>query len=274
MRQVFANYLAVPFVAGALIFLYVAWEIDMDYAPWMIPFVVGAVAVYFFSPQLNWWWYSGHPPRLSAAAVSLLERFCGFYQRLDTAGKERFRNRLALFRMGTDWTPMAWPDEALPPDLEIVLSAQAVTVGFHREQFLFEKFEKVVVYPYPFPSPEYDFLHASELYEPDGCLLFSAEQVMRAYIEPTKFYNVGLHEYAKVYMLSYPHFAFPELAEEDIWAKLEAVSRMSRQHVESVIGLAGVDALPVAIHHYFTFPDHFRSTLPDVSTAFDRIFGK
>ncbi|MBK8922538.1 MAG: zinc-dependent peptidase [Saprospirales bacterium] len=274
MRQIFANYLAAPFVAGALFFLYLAWSADSDYARWIIPFVVLTALIYTFAPQINWWWYRRHPLPLPFALRQLLERFCVFYRSLDSFEQQRFRDRAGLFIIGTEWTPMAWPEETVPPDVQLALAAQAVTLTFHRPEFLFAQFEKVVVYPYPFPSPEYDFVHASELYEPDGCLLFSAEQLLHGFVQPGMFYNIGLHEYAKAFILSYPTEPYPDFSGSAEWAGLQAISQMSREHIESVIGLAGVEALPVAIHHYFVFPEKFRAGLPERAAAFDRIFSR
>lgn len=274
MRQIFANALAAPFVGGAILFLYLAWSQDSDYAPWMIPFVIVAGLIYTFNPQINWWWYTRHPPQLSPGLIDLLERFHVFYGRLNKAGKQRFCERIALYRMGTDWEPVAWPEEILPPDVETALAAQAVTLTFNEPEFLLEKFEKVIVYPKPFPTPEYPFAHASELYEADGCLLFSAEQVMQGYLAPGKWYNIAMHEYAKAFVLMYPGKSYPDLTADDTWEKLEATSGMSREHVESIIGIAGVDALPVAIHHYFTFPDRFPEIMPEAAELLDGVFAK
>jgi len=271
MRQSFANFLAAPFVGGALLFLYLAWK-DSDYAPGMIPFVVGAALVWAFAPQINWWWYRRRPPVLSPALRWLLERYCGFYRRLDQVGQQRFRERAVLFMMGTEWMPVAWPDEAVPPDVQLALTAQAVTLTFNRPAFLFDKFEKVIVYPLPFPSPEHDYVHASELYAPDGCLLFSAEQLMAGFSQPGAMYNIGMHEYAKAFVLTYPDEGYPDFSADDVWDKLQACSQMTRAHIESVIGIPDVEPLPVAIHHYFMFPQQFRTSMPDTAAIFDRIF--
>lgn len=272
MRQSFANFIAAPFIGGALFFLYLTWTKDSYLAPWIIPFVVMATLIYVFSPQINWWWYSRRPPVLPTGLQDLLERNNAFYQGLKKTDKQRFRNRTALFMMATDWTPMAWPDETVPLDVQMALAAQAVTLTFNRTDYLFEKFEKVIVYPYPFPTPEYDFVHASELYEADSCLLFSAQQLMLACIEPTKYYNIGMHEYAKAFVLLNPQIDWPSLTDDAIWEKLQISSQMSRQHVESVVGLSDLPAMPVAIHHYFIFPEQFRVVLPELAARFDQIF--
>lgn len=273
-NRMFSNYLAAPFAFAALAFLYLAWEKDSDYAAWMAPFVIITALIYIFSPQINWWWYTRRPPKLEEGLTKLLERFSPFYKKLSEAGKKKFRDRVALFRMGTDWEPMAFEDETVPPDVQLTLAAQAVMLTFGEEKFLFDKFEKVIVYPRPFSTPEFPFDHASELYEPDGCLLFSAEQAMLSFTEPTGWYNVGLHEYAKAFAHTYPEKAYPAFDAEDVWEKLEVASGMPRAHVESVVGIAGVEALPVAIHHFFSFPERFQAVFPEEFAQLKKVFSQ
>ncbi|MEZ4921287.1 MAG: zinc-dependent peptidase [Saprospiraceae bacterium] len=148
-----SNLFAAPFVFCALILLYVSWKFDSDFAPWVVPPVIAAALVYIFSPQINWWWYSRRPPAMSQELQVLLNRFSAYYQQLDEADKKKFRDRLMLFVMGTDWMPLGWPDDEMPPDVKYVLALHAVMLTFNRPKFLFEKFEKVVVYPRPFLHP-------------------------------------------------------------------------------------------------------------------------
>lgn len=268
----FATRLLAPFAILAFVVFVLAWRVDEAYAIWIIPFLVIAALIYILSAEINWWWYNRHPPVLQPEMTALLERYHGFYQRLSAASQQKFGSRIVLFRMGTDWEPMGWPEDMpVPPDVELAIAAQAVTITFEQEQFLFKKFEKVIVYPRPFPSPEFPFGHASELFEEDGCLLFSAEQVMLAFTQPGKWYNVALHEYARAYLRTNKQADFPILGDA-AWELLEQVSNMPRGHVESVIGIAGVEALPVAIHHYFTFPDAFRRLFPVLAAQLDDIF--
>ena len=268
----FANLLALPFLLGTLSFLYLAWNVDSSYAPWMVPFLIVGALIVILSPQINWWWYRRNPPRLSPGLTNLLSRFCGFYQTLSPADQKKFESRIGLFRMGTNWTPIGWQEDFLPPDVELALAAQAVSLTFHREQFLFPAFEKVIVYPRLFPSPEYPYPHASELYAPDGCLIFSAENVMHAFFNPGKYYQVGLHEYASAFVMAYPREPWPELDATNIWQQLELASGMSKSHLETAIGLSDPDPLAVAIHHFFVFPDYFKKVLTVEHTALAKIF--
>ena len=269
----FANKIMLPFVLIAALFLVLAWTVDDSYSIYFVPFLVIAALIFILSPQINWWWYSRNPPELSLELRTILERSFGFYRRLSKAEQRRFRGRVALFNMGVDWEPLAFPEDFLPPDIQVAIAAQAVALTFRREQFLFDQFEKVIVFPRPFPTPEYPYDHASEMHEVDGCLLFSAEQVMKGFVKPTEWYNVAMHEYAKVFRLKYPEEAWPGFSDETVWAHLELVSGMPRAHVESVIGVAGVDAFPVAVHHFFIFPERFAAVFKQENQEFSKIFG-
>ncbi|MDX1913731.1 MAG: zinc-dependent peptidase [Saprospiraceae bacterium] len=270
----FAQLLLLPFAAAAVVFLILAKTVDESYAIGFVPFIVIAALIFILAPQINWWWYSRRPPDLNADLQALLARFCGFYRRLTPLEQRRFRGRVAMFNMGTDWEPLAFPDEKLPTDVQLGIAAQAVTLTFYRQEFLFDKFEKVIVFPRPFPTPEHPYDHASELHQADGCLLFSAEQVMLAFAKPDQWYNVAMHEYARAFVLQNPHEAWPDFSATEVWEKMKGISGMSRQHIESVIGLAGVDALPVAVFHYFNYPDAFHAQFPEAGRQFSQIFSR
>jgi hypothetical protein len=48
---------------------------------------------------------------------------------------------------------------------------------------------------------------------------------------------------------------------------------MRRARIEAVIGIAGVEPLPVAIHHYFTFSGQMQRLMPAVYERLHAIFG-
>lgn len=268
----FANLLLTPFALTAVVFFYLAWQEDSSYALWIIPFLLVAALIFILKPEINWWWYRRRPPQLNADLTRLLERFCKPYQRLDPARQQQFRERMALFTLATDWTPVAWPEDSVPQDIQAALAAQAVALTLDRDDFLFEPFEKVIVYPGPFPTQVHPQAHASELYAPDGCLLFSAEQVLMAFTQPDRWFNVGLYEYARAFVQLHPTEVWPDLQDDAHWRRLEEASGMPRTHIESVIGLPDAAPLAVAIHHYFNFRERFVAALPAEATVFQQIF--
>ncbi len=262
--------IAAPFVFGALIFLYLAWEVDEGYALYIIPCVVLLAIIFVFSPQIDWWWYKRKPPQLDSRIRNLLVQFHPFYQRISPEEKEVFRSRVALFMIANDFKGQG--TDSVPEDIKGVIASNAVHLTFGRPEFLFPKFETIVVYAHPFPSPKYPQKeHVSELYEEDGVLLFAVDQLMLGFSNPRQHYNIGLHEYAHAFVLSHPEFKWPELT-ESVWSKLEYLSGFSKDYIYRWINRPDVELLPAAIVHYMTFPESFGAVLPEVRNVFDDIF--
>ncbi len=267
MKVVFAHFTSIPFIAGALGVLYYAWTHDGVGAVWMVPFLVIAALIWVLAPQINWWWYSKRPPELGEGVEKALQRFCGFYQRLDPAGQKTFRHRLALTRMSTEWLTKNMPDENVPPDIQTAIATQSVIITWRQSEFLFHHYEKVIVSPDAFLSPEFPYRHHSETYAPENCILLSAKSVMESFAQPNQQFNVALYEYAKIFLSKYPLVPAPPAVE---WEDLERISGWSRQVVETSIGIAGIEALPVALCLYHLFPEVFRKELVDMAEVFDK----
>jgi hypothetical protein len=273
----FAYRLIAPFVIfGAIAGTLAFYLDDHRYGYVMAAMLVVSAVIYFLSGEINWWYYSRNPLPMPEGLRPILAKGIPFYQQLSPEEKKRFEQRTMLFRMGTDWTPTGWGEDAetLPPDVEVALAAQAVMLTFKDDNILLEPFEKVIVYPRAFPTPDYQYAHASELYVPDACLLFSAETLMLAIAQPGQWYNIGLHEYAKVWLLRYPERHLPDFPDTpETWASLQEISGMPRTHIESVIGLKEpVSPVPVALHHFFMFREKFVSAFPEASAVFKQYF--
>jgi Mlc titration factor MtfA (ptsG expression regulator) len=267
------NKIAFPFAMLALLFLYLAWKVDESYSMWIIPFLVIIAILYISAPHINWWWWQKYPPDLEPHFAEFLEKNHGFYRSLNAEQKKKFGTRVFLQRKAIDFTAVAFPEDNVPDDVQLAIAAQAARFTMNKELFLFDKFEKIVVYPRAFLSPEYPFNHSSELYQMDGCLIFSADEVMHGFMQEGKLYNVVLHEYAKAYQLNFANSPLPTFEDTaETWEKLEKISKMTRKDIESTIGIAGVESLPVAVHHYFVFREKFGEVFAMEKKELDAIF--
>lgn len=265
-----SKYLITPLVLGALILLYLAWEVDDKFAFYVAPFGIGAAVVYILSPQIDWWWYQRHPPEIGPKLRAFIEAKLPFYQRLDEAGKQRFRNRMAMYMEAVDFQGKGMED--VPPELKAAIAACAVQLTLGREQdWLMEKFEHLIVYPHPFPSPQHQQWHACEHFEPDGAILFSGEQLLPGFLQPEKFFHIGLYEYARVFRACFPELPFPAFGEAH-WPILQAISGFSKSVLEKWIGLPELDVAAVAVTHFFVFPERFQAALPDEYRQFQQFF--
>jgi len=262
--------LAFVFALGALIFLYLAFKVDSSYAIYMVPFAVVVAVIYVLSPQIDWWKAQKKPPEIDARLRKLLHENFAFYHHLSVDGKQRFRDRMALFMLAHDYMPMAM--ESVPEDIKGIVAANAVQLTFGQQDFLLEKFEKVILYPHPFPSPQFpEHLHASETYAEDGVVIFSIQHLMNGFLRPKQYFNVGLHEYAQVFMLSYPNLDYPEPG-EDIWEKLEQIGGYDKEKLQDWLGLPSLNPLSISMVYFFTYPAEFRRLLPKLFEQYSELF--
>lgn len=263
--------LMIPFFIAAAIFAYITMQVDSSYSYYIVPNVVIIAGLYIMSPQIDWWWYQRRPPKLPEGLVKMLMARMPFFQQLSQEDKTKFCHRMALYMEANEFIPKGM--EEMPYDIKAVVAATVVQLTLYREDFLLNKFEHIIVYPHPFPSPQYREWHACEIFEEDGVIMFSAEQLMAGFAQGDQYFNVGLYEYAKVFMRCHPEVSMPMLP-ADVWTQLQAVSRFPKEAVEKWIGLKELNVMAVAISHYFVFRDRFNIVMPGVFQSFEKLFGK
>lgn len=261
-----------PFILIGLYYLYMAFEYaGGDYAYSLIGYVLVLAVLYILSPQIDWWWYNKRPPRLPNAIRHLLETNVHFYQNLSPEKQTLFRNRMGLYRHAVEFMPQAM--EEVPLDIQYAAAASVVTLTLNQEDFLLNKFEHIIAYPHPFPSPQHpEDWHTSEHFEEDGAILFSIEHLMKGFLESRKYFHTGLYEYARIYQTTYPDKNYPVLG-KDIWPKIEAVSGFKREGIEKWIGLPEVDLYAICTVLYFVFPKKMAQLMPNVHTQLTSVFG-
>lgn len=266
--------LGLPFFIGMAFCFYLALMVNADYAIYVVPCVVALAVIYVFSPQIDWFWYQRYPPDLPPKLRAFFEQHCLFYQQLQREEeRDLFRQRVALFKIATDFKS---PEEgaAVNEDIKMAIAAGALSLTFRQPDFLLPKFETVVVFPQAFHSPQYpQYIHASELFEEDGVLLFSAPHVMKGFMYPREYYDVCLHEWARAFALSYPHLPWPA-DDPQRWQVFAQISGFPAQAILQWINRPDVELLAVTIVHYVHFGERFREVLPEVYEVLEGIFGR
>lgn len=261
----FANRINIGLLFTCILLFYLGFTQNHTYSIIGVPFAIALSALFVMSPQVNWWYYSRNPPPLDVKLRNFISQYSIFYQELSLEGKQRFRDRVSLFMMAHEYMPMAV--KTVPEDIKGIVAANAVHLTFGLPDYLMEKFEKIVIYPAPFPSPQFPRqLHASESYKEDGVVILAASHLVKGYTEPELYYNISLHEWIRVFLQLNPSKHLPSLP-ENIWQALEKISRFPKPNLEAFIGLPQLDPMPVAICYYLMFPKQFQEVLPEVHTA-------
>ncbi len=267
----FAKLLIIPFALMAATGLYLSWEYIEGWTWLIILGVVGGAFMLIFSPQINWWYYHRNPPDVEPEVRHMLERQDNFYNALAPLKKELFRNRMALFMMGTQFMPQGW--ESVPHDIEAIVAACAVKVRFGQEELLFKTCERVVVYPTSFPSPMHpEEWHSSEWFEEDGVVLFSAKELVRGFFQPTQFLQLAVYEYCRIFRVENPKLSWPEIP-DDPWSIIQKISGWDSVVIHQMIGLQSVDPGAVLSTLYFTHFHKMAQVEGRWTEKFEVIFG-
>ena len=272
---------AAPFGFSALLCLYLTIKSDGEGLS-IVVLVASTViiaAIYVLNPQINYWWWQRSPPPLDARTERILADYCAFYRQLAPDMKQRFRNRVALYILGNDFMRPVHPsamdaDEMrvqVPEDLKAAVAASAVQVSFGKPKFNTTKFEHIVLYPHPFPSPQFEGFHTCEIYEPDGVVMFDANTLMAGFTRPRQIFSIGLYEMVRIFKIEDPSVSAP-IFDEKTLETLEKVSGINRTQIAMVVGLADLDNFGIAAYHFFAFPERFHAALPDLYQLFVNIF--
>ena len=234
----------------------------------VLPALLAATA-YSLSPQLRWWYWKRNPPDLPTELAPILDRFA-LYRALDLPRKREFRRRAFLIRENTEYTGMAI--DKIPPDVQLMVAASAATVTFYREEFLLPGFENVVFYKHLFPSPQYERLHSSEMYAPDGVVIMTLNYFVRSVVEPHKYFQLGIYEYTRALLHTTPELRqrlAPHLLD---YAALHRLTDFSEAALRQYIGLEELDPAALTVTVFYTHAPRFAQLYPDRVEALLRIF--
>jgi len=236
----------------------------------IVPFIIAAL-IFIMAPQINWWWYTKNPPSIDSNLKTILQTRLSFYQNLSEADKSKFEKRVTLFIMAKQFTPKI--HDEVPEDMKAIIAASAVMLTFHKEEdWLFDKFEQYIIYPHPFPTPQYEEWHICENFEEDGVMLFSAQHLLHGFFEPQKYYQIALHEFVNVFLDNYLGTKYPQFG-EDNWVDFEKISNFSEEKIKAYIGLQNVSPTSVGTTLFFTHREYFAQVLPREFETLQKIFG-
>jgi hypothetical protein len=78
-----------------------------------------------------------------------------------------------------------------------------VLLSLHKKNYLLEPFERIIFYNHPFPSPQNQVLHHSEIDFEDNVLVFNKKMLGRTFGKERTVFSVALYEYSRVMITIY-----------------------------------------------------------------------
>lgn len=234
--------IAAPFILLAILFACLAFFFHRDFAFWIIPNFVVLAVIYSLHPQIDWMWYIRHPPEMDKRLELYVERLSPFYQGLDVAGKKKFLDRVSLYIIANEFILRGIEDNMTPPDdLKALFAVPLVELTFNEEEnWRLKKFERLVLYPTSFPSPQNHDLHACEMETEDGVIIIALDLAKRWLDAPTKVFSLIHYQMGMAYLWSFPdkRSALKGKMDEQM---LEQKTGMTAEELKQYLGLEKLD---------------------------------
>lgn len=270
----FSKILAIPFFILLIILAYFTYlSPDSNIIAWILVPLIPLMLIYLFSPQIDYWWLSRNPIELEAPITQMLHKTNPEYKRLNHDMKQEFDKRLVLFTEGREYIGKGLEADVdnVPHDVKMMISQIPITMTLHRKDVGFKNWERIILYKHPFPTPMNKFLHTMETHGEDGVVILSLEHVEKALAQKGHHYDVAWHAYADAFIKDNPRETYPDLP-ANIWESIENISPQTQAEILGTLGFKTIDAMPVLINLYFNYKDVFSNQLPDIKSAFDKIF--
>lgn len=179
----------------------------------VIPFLVLAVGLYILQYKVNEYWYYKYPPDLSPYEKKWCSEFLPYYQGFNQDEFIQFNHELARELRLKEFILMGV--EQIPEDLKLFCLAPAVKLGLSKNSTLIKHYNRIVIYPHPFITPDIESVHICETHEEDGVLIFSMDQLKGALFYPEKYLNPAAYLWATLYVQN--NSITSELSEDEKW---------------------------------------------------------
>lgn len=267
----FSRVLSAPFILVVIYCIYMLFTDRPDQATWIIAPIVILTLIYLFQPQIDYWWLSRNPINLDDEVVKILQAINPFYPGFNSDEKKNFDTRLMLYVEARQFIAKGTEDKKVPFDIKYALSQVPVTMNIKEKDFRLDKFERIVLYKHPFPSPRFQFLHTYETHVEDGVIILALSHAEKGLFNPAQYYNVAGHAFAEAYIKANPAKEYPAI-ENDFWKKNEMVSGFTEQQIITTLGFESMDPLSVMINNYFTYPDKTKELFHESWKKLDDIF--
>ncbi len=239
--------LAVVFVLGSAYFIFFRERHDFV---WVFAGSLLVLTVtYVFQHQLDQMVIRGVPQRIDKSMHQMMLVTAPYYKSLSKQDMQLMQDRMARWVLRKE---MIQKNENKPPqDLMYILSYYAVLLTLHQEDFRYDIFDRIVFYEHPFLTPGvHEEVHIVETESVDGTMIFSIPHLLKGHLEKG-YYNIALHANAEAYRIQYMKESVTW--EPNIWERLEEVSGIRREQLDTYIGVPQEDPWPVAVHHQVTF---------------------
>lgn len=252
--------LAVPFGFLLIYTVYITMYDNNWYSLYIIPPVIILAVIYVFSNQIDWWWHKRRTPELPEVLLNFLKENGLWYDQLTEAETAIFNQRLSLYMLGIDFQEMNPTPEK--QHFRVLAAYFPVLFSLHKENFLFEPFERLIFYNHPFPSPKNQQLHHSETEFEDGVIIFNKDSLHLSFGKEKQVFSVAMYEYLKVMIHQYE--TLQQVLAPYGWEELSALANPDKAAIMRSFGYKELDEKAIFLMSIWLYSSKCQVAYPDL----------
>lgn len=269
-----AYLIGLPAFIAVIVMLILIFIYDMTYlSTWMILPILLLVVLYISESNIQWLFSKKNPPKLLEKEKILLHMHSYIYNGLKNEEElKRYEDRISLLRMTHKINTIS--DDSVPEDIKLLICMPIIDMTFYEENYFLKVYQRVVIYPHPFISPQYgDKFHISEIEHNDGVLIFSIEQLLPG-LEKQMF-NIVAYEWAQAYLFKRDRTTYVKcIDKKEVEENLIKVAYLDLEHLRKVIGLENIDLQAVALSLYFDRRELLEKHMPVTFKGIDKVYAE
>lgn len=210
---------------------------------------------------------------LNANQFYVLSEKFSFYQSLSDKKKKYFEHRVATFIAKYEF--IGQEDFLITDEVKVLIASTSVMISFGMRNYLFDSFNKIIVYPSEYYSTMNDAYHKGEFNPRMKAVVFSWNDFLEGYEISNDNLNLGIHEFAHVLHL---HGLKNDDASAVIFSRVYAQiqkevnfpanrNRLINSSYFRIYAFTNqFEFLAVILEHYFESPQEFKQEFPQLYT--------
>lgn len=213
------------------------------------------------------------PKKLTPQQVKLIEEHSNFYKKLKPKYQVSYQHRVAKF---LEKHPFIGRENLeITDEIKIAIATTAVKLTFGLEDFNFNSFDKILVYPSYYFSRINNKNHIGEFNPQLKLLIFSWEHFQESLFDKRDNLNLGIHEFshALVYEILYFSSDYVSVTDQNFIKMFEEIKQFfhHQKYIESIKEMNYLrdyayenlmEFIAVCLEHYYETPEEFKEKLP------------
>ncbi len=222
----------------------------------MLALTLILVAFWIFKHELNKIWWKFYPIDLNPEEKHWINTKISYIELLEKPEKETLFRELALFAELQEYIPMG--TVKITEELKWISILPAIRLKMYKFPKIINHYTRSIYYAHPFITPEMEYVHVSETHDEDGAMIYSVEQLLNSFFQPSRYLNPAMYEWCKLAAQQYNLNL--NISKEEIESFISEQLNSNIEDIYHWMGQKELDREGLVYYGYVMFTKEFKRT--------------